>query len=231
MKRIVVFAVVVSFVLFLTPAVQAQYSHSNQILQGTQIRLTLLNGLSTSVARDGDPFMAVVAEPVYLGSQLVLPAGTRVRGIVGSIERPKHFAMFRGQAAMNITFRSIEIDSREFPAQMSIIQIYSPSSDHEGRARKDLSTTEGVVVGEKRDVKGALVEVGLGTAGGSVVGAIFSHVVRGFAFGLIGGSVYVLQQKGKDVEMPAQTGFLVRLDNTVSVPVISARAADYSPGQ
>ncbi|HYA89757.1 MAG TPA: hypothetical protein VEF54_02940, partial [archaeon] len=67
MKRLIILCAVVSVTLWLAPAVIAQ---SNQIQPGTQVRLTLLTGLSTNVAHDGDPFTAIVAEPVFFGNQL-----------------------------------------------------------------------------------------------------------------------------------------------------------------
>jgi hypothetical protein len=227
MKRFIALGAVVALALLLVPVVHAQNSQSNQLMQGTQVRLILLNGLSTSVARDGDPFTAVVAEPVFLGGQLVLPAGAKVHGVVGSIVHARHFAIFRGQAAMNLQFRSLEIEGREIPAQMSILQLFNGSVEG-GRSRKDLKTQEGVVVEAKRDVKGYLTDVAIGTSGGTVVGAIFSHVMRGFAFGLIGGTAYVIQKKGKEVELPAQTGILVRLDNSVALPSGTSRVGPYS---
>lgn len=226
MKRFITIGAVVSLLLVLTPAVHSQ---SNQLMQGTQLRLVLLSGLSTSVARDGDPFTATVAEPVYLGGQLILPAGAKVYGTVANIERPRRFSMFRGGASMNLLFRSIEIDGRELPARMSIISIYKPSADG-GRARKDVHAVEGVAVEEGRDIKGDIVDAALGTGGGTLVGAVFSHVVRGFAFGLIGSSAYVVAKKGKDVELPAQTAFLVRLDSSVALPAVLTRSGAYSSG-
>src|ERR1700687_6485001 len=90
-------------------------AQSHQVLQGTQVRLTLLNGISTSVAREGDPFTAVVNEPVYLGTELVLPAGAKVNCTVGAIIRLKRFGMIRGGSGMNITFSSIEIGGGALP--------------------------------------------------------------------------------------------------------------------
>src|SRR5204862_4544145 len=52
-------------------------------------------------------FVAIVADPVYLGSQLLLPAGTRVNGIIGTVEKARRFSIFRGQAYMNLTFRYV----------------------------------------------------------------------------------------------------------------------------
>lgn len=210
--------------LLLAPAA---YSQSNQVLQGTQIKLTLLNGLSTKVAHDGDPFLATVAEPVYLGGQLVLPAGAKVRGQIGSIIHTRHFGIFRGQAAMNLTFHSLEVEGREVPTQMSILGIYR-DAETGSRERHDLHTEEGAVVQEKRDVKGTALDLAIGTGGGSAIGAIFSHVIRGFAIGLVGSTVYVLQKKGKDVELPAETGILVRLDSPLTLPATVSSNGAYS---
>jgi hypothetical protein len=225
MKGLVSLGVAVCLVFATAPPAPAQ---SNQLLQGTQVRLVLLNGLSTSVARDGDPFTAVVAEPVYMGGQLVLPAGARVYGQVGSIIKPRRFSMFRGQAAMNLTFRSIEVDHREIPVQMSILAIQDASTQTSGRKRKDLKVEEGQVVEARPDIKGDLTMVGLGTAGGTAVGAVFSHVIRGLTLGLVGSTVYIVAKKGKAVELPAQTALLVRMDTSVTLPTTTAHAGPYT---
>lgn len=227
MKRFTNFLAVALLLLFTAPA---SHSQSSQLMQGTQVRLSLLNGLTTAVARDGDPFTAIVAEPVFIGNQMVLPAGARIHGQVSSVTRPKFFSMIRGGASMNLTFKSIEIDSRIFPAQMSILALYSGGTES-GKQRRDLKTVEGVVIEEKHDVKSDIIDVSLGTGGGSLVGAIFSHVVRGTVIGLVGSSAYIVAKKGKDVELPAQTGMLVRMDTSISVPSSLMHSASYSPGQ
>jgi len=206
----------------LLAAASPVFAQNHQLLQGTQIRLTLLNGLSTTVAHDGDPFTAVVAEPVLLGTQVVLPAGARVNGTVGNISRPRHFGMLRSQASMNLTFHSVEIDHREYPVQMSLLALLDGSARGNGNNRKDLKIEEGIQVQERRDVKGAVTDLALGMGGGSVVGAIFSHVLRGFVIGTVGSAAYVMVKKGKEVELPAQTGLLVRTDNTLDLPPLTA---------
>jgi hypothetical protein len=224
--------VALSFLLsaaLICSAAPSSYAEPRQVIQGTQVHLTLLSGISSAVSKDGDPFVAIVAEPVYLGTQLLLPAGTRVNGIIGTVEKARHFSLFRGQAYMNLTFRSIEVDSRLIPVQMSIITIEQPRGQSEGKRRKDVKVEEGQVVQEKHDVKGDIVGATIGTGGGTLVGAIFSHVVRGFGFGLAGSAVYIVARKGKDLDLPAQTGLLIRMDNTVTVPVTTA--ANVSPAE
>jgi hypothetical protein len=226
MKRLAGSLVMAAVLLAFTSVVHAQ---STEVIPGTQVRLTLVNGLSTTVAHEGDPFTAIVAEPVFVGNTMVLPAGAKVHGNVTSVTRPKLFSMFRGGASMNINFTSIEVESRIFPARMSILSIYNGSIESD-KKRKDVKTVEGVVVEEKHDVKGYVEDVAIGTSGGSVAGAIFSHVLRGTVIGLVGGTAYIVAKKGKDVEMPAQSGMLVRMDTTVSLPGNLLRSAAYTTG-
>jgi hypothetical protein len=200
-------------------AIPVSFAEPHQVMQGTQVHLTLLNAISTAASRDGDPFVATVAEPVLLGNQLLIPAGTRVNGIVGTVAPPRHFAMFRGEAYMSLTFRSLEVDSRVIPVQMSIITIEQPGEANE-KPRKDMKVEEGGVVQEKHDYKGDVLAATIGTGGASLVGVLFSHVVRGFGIGLAGSAAYIVSRRGKDVEIPARSGILVRTDNTITLPVV-----------
>jgi hypothetical protein len=227
MKTFAAFCAAAVLALFVTPAAHAQANQG--VVPGTQVHVTLSNGLSTTVAHNGDPFTGVVAEPVFFGSQIILPAGAKVHGTIASVQRPKWMSMFRGGASMNLVFNSIEVESRIFPARMSILSIYNPGTDT-GKQRKDISTVEGVVVEERHDVKTDVEDVAIGTAGGSVAGVVFSRVLRGTLIGLIGGSAYVVAKKGKDVELPAQTSMLVRMDSNVLLPASLLHNASYTTG-
>jgi hypothetical protein len=230
MKRIVVsFGAIV--LLFAAAAIPAR-AQSHELLQGTEVHLRLLTGLSTAVAKSGDPFVAEVIQPVYLGSQIVLPAGARVHGTVGGVIHTRRFSMFRGQAAMNLSFRDLEVDSRIFPARMSILGLQSPSSgDRAGKNRRDVRVDEGQVVEARHDIKGDVIGGAIGVGGGTLAGAVFSHVARGFGFGLIGSAAYIIERKGKEVDLPAQTIITVRMDNTVNLPRIVADNREQAPGK
>jgi len=230
MKRIVVSFDVV--VLLLAAAAIPARAQSHELLQGTEVHLRLLTGLSTAVARSGDPFIAEVAQPVYVGSQMILPAGARVNGTVGGVIHPRRFSIFRGQAAMNLSFRDLEVDSRVFPAKMSILGLQSPASgEKEGKTRKDVKVDEGRVVEAKHDIKGDVLAETIGTGGGTLAGAIFSHVARGFGIGLIGSTAYIMSRKGNEVDLPAQTLITVRMDNTVNLPRITADKGALAEGR
>jgi hypothetical protein len=211
--------------------VSLSQAEPRQIAQGTQVHLKLLSDISTSSSRNGDSFIAVTTEPLMMGSELMLPAGTRIRGIVTSISRARRFAIFRGEAYLNLSFRSIEVDSRLIPVQMSILALSRPSEEGEGRARKDVDVTEGQMLQEKHDIKGDIIAGTIGTGGSTLIGKIASHAAAGFGIGLAGSAIYVVQRKGREVSLPADTGMLVRMDSTITVPGVSASTGSVNGGQ
>jgi hypothetical protein len=227
MKRLLSFVLVLALSGAIVPV---SFAEPRQVMQGTQIHLTLLNNISTSASRDGDPFVAVVAEPVYLDTQLLIPAGARINGVIGTVAPARRFSIIRGEAYMDLNFRSIEIDSRVIPIHMSIITIEKPGDVADEKPRKDMKIEEGGVVQEKHDYKGDVLAATIGTGGASLVGAVFSHVVRGFGIGLAGSAVYVVSRKGKDVVIPARSGIVARMDNTINVPATSATNAPSPSG-
>ncbi len=229
MKRIVIslsISLAVCVLMFGAAAIPAR-AQSHELLQGTEVHLRLLTNLSTAVAHSGDPFVAEVTEPVTIGSQIILPAGAQVRGTVGGVIHTKHFSIFRGQAAMSLSFRDLVVDSRIFPAKMSILRLDGPArGDRDGKRRRDVKVDEGQVVEEKHDVKGDVIGGAIGVGGGSLVGVLFSNVTRGFGFGLVGAAVYIVERKGKEVDLPAQTIIRVRMDDTVTLPRFTADSGE-----
>jgi len=214
--RLLSVVALLSFSASFTPA------EPRQITQGTQVHLKLLTDISTYTSRNGDSFIAVTTEPIMLGNQQLLPAGTRIRGIVTSISRARHFALIRGEAYLNLAFRSIEVDSRLIPVQMSILDLTKPSEEGEGSRRKDVEVTEGQFLQEKHDIKGSIVAGTIGTGGSTLIGKLASHAAAGFGIGLAGSAIYVAQRKGREFTLPAETGILVRVDNSITVPGVVA---------
>lgn len=217
--------VVVSLVLALVLVCMAApptYAEPRQVLQGTEVHLTLITPISSSHSREGDPVVAVLAQPLAFDSRIILPAGTRVNGVIGTIQKPKAFSIFRGQAYMSLTFKTFEVDSRLIPVQMSILAIGQPRIDSYSKPRKDMKITEGEVLEAKHDYKGDVVGMAVGGGGGSLAGLMFSNLGRGLGIGFGAGAVYVVARKGKEIELPANSGILARMDSTISVPFIAA---------
>jgi hypothetical protein len=212
-------------------AASCAQAESRQLIQGTQFHLKLTSDIGTASSRNGDPFIAVTTQPLKMGDQVILPAGTRIRGIVTSISRARRFSLFRGEAYMNLSFRSIEVDSRLIPVQMSVLAVEKPSEEGEGRQRKDVDVTEGQMLEQKHDVKGDIIAGTIGTGGATLIGKLASHAAAGFGIGLLGSAIYVSARRGKELSLPAETGMLVRMDSTVTVPSLNNAAGGTANGQ
>jgi hypothetical protein len=209
-------AVLAGALLFTTAPVS--YSEPRKVAPGTEVRLHITRSIGTAASRSGDAFVAVVAEPVFVGNTLLIPAGTRVHGTIGTVEPARRFSIFRGQAYMDLSFRSLEIDSRLVPVHMSILEIERPGTDRDAPRRHDVKIDEGQIVEERHDYRGDVLGASIGTGGGALVGLIFSNVARGFGFGIAGSAAYIVARKGKEVDLPAETGMLVRIDDAVTLP-------------
>jgi hypothetical protein len=215
-------SMLLSFVLMCVSA-PPSYAEPRQLPSGTELHLTLVTPIDTAIAKAGDPIMAVTTAPVVLENQTIVPAGTRIRGVVGTVQRAKYFSSFKGQAYVNITFKSIEIDSRLIPVQMSLEAIGKPrTGSHTSPIRKDVKVTEGEVVQEKHDYKGDAIALAIGGGGGSTIGLIAGNLGRGMGIGFAVGAAYVVAHKGKEVNLPENTAMLVRVDNTITVPYVAA---------
>ncbi|MGD0095308.1 MAG: hypothetical protein ABSB60_02360 [Terracidiphilus sp.] len=67
------------------PAAPSMRSDSVTVAPGTVVPLTLLSPVKSKSTKPGDSVRAVVAFPVTVGTQLAIPAGTYVEGIVNSV--------------------------------------------------------------------------------------------------------------------------------------------------
>ena len=215
-------AMVLSFVLVCASA-PPSYAEPRQLPSGTEMHLTLVTPINTATIKDGDAIMAVTTQPVAVDSRIVLPAGTRLRGVVGTVKKAKYFSSFKGQAYVNITFKTIEVDSRLIPVQMSLEAIGRPRTGNgSSPVRKDVKIMEGEVVQQKHDYKEDAIALAVGGGGGSTIGMIAGNLGRGMGIGFAVGAAYVVAHKGKEVNLPENTAMLVKLDNTITVPYVAA---------
>ena len=145
-------------------------------MQGTEIHLTLLQAINSANAQEGDPFVAVVSAPVVVGSLIVIPAGTRVHGVVRPFKKLRISHFFAARRTSNISFKTMEVDSRLIPIQMSILGIGGPRGvEGYSKRRSDMKITEGEILQEKHDIKGDVIGMAVGGGGGSLVGLISSN--------------------------------------------------------
>ena len=215
-------AVLLSLVLVCASAPPSS-AEPRQLPTGTEMHLTLVTPINTATVKDGDQIMAVTTQPVAVDSRIIIPAGTRIRGVIGTVNKAKYFSSFKGQAYVNITFKTIEVDSRLIPVQMTLEAIGRPRTGNSSSpVRKDVKIMEGEVVQEKHSYKDDAIALAIGGGGGSTIGLIAGNLGRGMGIGFAVGAAYVVAHKGKEVNLPENTAMLVRLDNTITVPYVAA---------
>jgi hypothetical protein len=179
-----------------------------QVPAGTEIHAALDTPLSTKTSKPGDRFTATVAQPVRgnNGSEII-PVGSRIEGEVSEAEQGKAVAVLRGKGKLNLRFRDVVLpNGQSLPLTATLVSVHSTNgkdsknADQEGQVE---SSTRG------RDVA---KDVGIGAGIGTVAGLLFGGPLKGLAIGAMAGGGYVLATKGKEVNLPAETGMVLKLD-------------------
>lgn len=187
------------------------------IATGTEIRAVLDTPLSTRTARQGDRFTATVSQTVRGsdGSEAI-PAGARIEGEVVDAEEGKGVSAAHGRGKLSLRFNDIALPGgQSVPFTATLISVHT-TNGREAKSSDDESETFSGA--RRRDmVKNTGTEAGIGP----LTGLIFGTPLRGLAVGTLSGGGYVLSVKGKDVDLPAQTGMVIRLDQSFG---------DQSPG-
>ena len=190
------------------PEARSQRGGGKEVPVGIEIQATLQDELSTKTTRYGDKFTAIVSQPVNAtDGSLAIPAGSKITGEVIESEQGKTLPALRGRGKLNLRFHDLVLpDGTTVPLNVSLESVHNMKANEEGQVQ---SGTSG-----KTAAKGVGIGAGLGTVAGLIMGGPF----KGLAIGAIAGGGYVLAAKGKDVEIPADSGMVLRLEQTLYVP-------------
>jgi hypothetical protein len=185
----------------------------DQIAAGTEIRATLDTPLSSKTSKPGDRFTATIADPARGTSNVVIPAGARVEGEVAEADDSKTMAALKDKNALSVRFRDVVLpDGQTLPLSATLISVNNTN----GMSTRKNDSESRVQQGSRgRDVAR---DAGIGSAAGTAFGA----PLKGLATGALAGGGYVLDTKGKDVSLPAQTGLVIRLDQPVTATAAPA---------
>jgi hypothetical protein len=192
-------------------------SGSKMVAQGTELMAALDQPLSTKNSKVGDTFTATVQKdvPSATDGSVAIPAGSKIQGQVVEAEQGKALPTVRGKGRLNMRFNSLTLpNGSSVPLSATLVSVHG--------------TTKGASAGEEGEVSGgtsgkeAAKKVGIGAAIGTVGGLIFGHALRGLLIGAIAGGGYVLATEGRDVNLPAETGLKLRVEQNISVPATPA---------
>lgn len=131
-----------------TPAVAAQgvapapaaTAGTVTVPQGTEISLTLVSTIRSKSSKPGDPVRAMVAFPVAIGTQVAIPAGAFVEGVVESLKPPNRHS---ASPSVHLHFTrlifargySVPLDAINTEALLSPMELRTPSRDTLADAR------------------------------------------------------------------------------------------------
>ena len=157
------------------------------IPEGTELDTRLQNALSSSTAQVEDRFEATTIADLYRGNDVLIPAGSILRGVVSSVN-PATRTDRKG--ALTVAFDEITVKGRRYQMRGTVTQAL-----------------------ESEGIRGEAGRIGAGSAIGGIIGGIIGGV-KGAVLGvLIGGGGTIAATEGKDVNLPPGTILRVRLDS------------------
>jgi hypothetical protein len=153
---------------------------------GTSLAATVSNGVSSETAQVGDSVTARVADDVWAGGVLAIPAGSTLRG---SVTEAQGLRRIGGKARLAVRFDSLELPSG------SDVPVYATwQAEGKGETRRDAATIAGSTVGGA--VLGRVIRsrerdrnTAIGAAAGAAVGTVIAARTRGQEVELASGSV------------------------------------------
>ncbi len=197
---------------------------TKRIPAGTKLKLQLIDSVSTIAGNEGDAFNAMLLEDQTSGTNIILPAGSVVRGSISKIKPIKRLS--RG-AILYLDFDHIVTpNGRQLPLTMSVYNranitldggLYTSKGYGEALKKNWVKTVE---------ITKTATQFGVDTGEDAFVGATFITTpicAIGGAFGggayLVGDSVIDLFRKGEDVILNKGTILDVILSYPIDVPV------------
>ena len=170
---------------------QPSRTQAGVVPMGTELDVRLEQTLSSDTARVEDRFEATTVVDLLENDRVIIPAGSRVRGVVTSV---KDAGRVNRRGELQLSFDQITVNGRNFPLRATV--------------------TEALEAGGYRD---DAEKIGAGAAVGAILGGILGGVKGAITGILIGGGGVVAATEGQDVELPSGTILRMRLDQDVNV--------------
>jgi hypothetical protein len=164
-----------------------QSSGRTAIPEGQEIDVRLRTQLSSDDAQVEDRFEAATVVDLYRGNDVLIPAGSVLRGVVSSVNRASRTDR---KGELTVAFDQITVNGRNYPMRGTVTQAL-----------------------ESEGLRGEAARIGAGSAVGAIIGGIMGGVKGALLGVLIGGGGTIAATEGKDVTLPPGTILRVRLDS------------------
>ena len=166
-------------------------SGSQAIPAGQEIDVRLQTPLSSDTAQVEQRFEATTMVDMYRGDDVLIPAGSVVRGVVSSVNKATRTDR---KGSLTLSFDQITVRGREYPIRGTVVEAL-----------------------ESEGLKGEAGRIGAGSAVGAIIGGIMGGVKGALLGVLIGGGGTIAATEGTDVNLPAGTVLRVRLDQPPAI--------------
>jgi hypothetical protein len=176
-----------------TPAgpVEVASNTRGQIPSGQELDLRLQSTLSSETAKPEQRFEATTVVDMTQNGQVLVPAGSVVRGVVSSVSPAGRLDR---TGSLTLSFDQITVRGREYPIRGMATQVFKS-----GGIREEVGTA------------------GAGAGVGGIIGGILGGVEGALLGAVIGAGGAIAATDGKDIELPAGSIVRIRLDSPVSV--------------
>ena len=167
------------------------------IPSGTELDVRLQTALSSETAQVEDRFEATTVVDLRENGHVLIPAGSRVRGVVTEV---KEAGRVDRKGSLMLSFDQITVNGRNYPIRGTV--------------------TEALESGGYKEDAG---KIGAGAAVGGIIGGILGGVKGAIAGVLIGGGGVVAATEGEDVDLAPGTVLRMRLDQPLAVNNLTRR--------
>jgi hypothetical protein len=168
-----------------------QTPRRNEIPSGQEIDVRLERELSSETAQVEDRFVATTMVDLYQGNDVLIPAGSQVRGVVSSVNKATRTDR---KGSMTVAFDQVTVRGRSYPMRGTVTQAI-----------------------ESEGIKGEAAKIGAGAGVGAIIGGILGGAKGALLGVLIGGGGTIAATEGKDVTLPAGTVLRVRFDQPLQI--------------
>jgi hypothetical protein len=166
-------------------------SNNTVIPSGQEIDVRLETELSSATAQVEQRFQATTVADLYRGNDVLIPAGSVLRGVVSSVTKTTRMER---KGSLTVAFDQITIRGRTYPMRGTVTQAL-----------------------ESEGIKGEAQKIGAGAGIGAIIGGIIGGVKGALLGVLIGGGGTIAATEGKDVTLPSGTILRVRLDTPPAI--------------
>jgi hypothetical protein len=174
-----------------TPPAAPAPVQRNTVPVGTELDVRLQTQLSSETAMVEDRFEATTIVDVYQGDQVLIPAGSVLRGVVSAVDRATRTDR---KGSLTVAFDQITVRGRSYTMRGTVTQAL-----------------------ESEGIRGEAGRIGTGAGVGAVIGGILGGVKGALLGILIGGGGTIAATEGKDVVLLPGTVLRVRLDTPLTV--------------